>query len=122
MTGPAVIGSVTSPNVTTVAPLKPERICPTEFSIHEESFICLKAGNCNKSTALPGSTSILCISKPLIQRVCTSASYWGTMTLFRLTGVKDIGPSIGSISARLPPRWMAFTPALIVNALKSFFC
>ena len=63
-----------SPNVMVVAPLKLERTRPAEFNIREESFIWLKAGSCNKSAALPGSTSTLCTSKPLIQRVSTSAS------------------------------------------------
>ena len=44
------------------------------------------------------------------------------MTLFGLIGGKDIGLSIGLVSARLPSLWMAFTLALIVDALKSFFC
>ena len=74
MTGPVVTGSAISLDVTVVAPLKLERIYPAEFSIYEESFICLKAGNYNKYAALPGSTSTLCTSKLLIQRVITSAS------------------------------------------------
>ena len=48
-----------SPNVVVVRPLKLERTSPAEFSIYEESFIWLKAGSCNKSAALPGSTSTL---------------------------------------------------------------
>ena len=63
-----------SPSVVVVAPLKPERTHLTKFNIVEESFIWLKAGSCNKSVALVGSTSTLCTSKPLIQRVSTSAS------------------------------------------------
>ena len=63
-----------SPSVVVVAPFKPERIRPAEFNIHEESFIGLKAGSYNKSTALPGSTNTLCTSKLLIQRVSESAS------------------------------------------------
>ena len=74
MTGPACTGSVMSPSVVVVALLKIERTHPTEFNIREESFIWLKAGSYNKSTALLGSTSTLCASKPLIQRVSTSAS------------------------------------------------
>ena len=53
VTGIACIGSVMSPSVVVVAPLKPERIRPAEFNSPEESFIWLKAGNCNKSAALP---------------------------------------------------------------------
>ena len=63
-----------SPNVVVVAPLKPERICPVEFNILMESFICLKACSYNKSVVLLGSTSTLCTSKSLIHRVSTSAS------------------------------------------------
>ena len=39
MIGPTCTGSVMSPNVVVVAPLKPERIRPTEFNICEECFI-----------------------------------------------------------------------------------
>ena len=48
-----------SPSVVVVAPLKPERICLTEFSIPVESFIWLKAGSSNKSTVMPESTNTL---------------------------------------------------------------
>ena len=44
-------------------------------------FIYLKAGSCNRSAALPGSTSTLCTSKLLIHKVSTSASWCGVMTL-----------------------------------------
>ena len=74
VTGPACKGSVTSPCVVVVVPLKPERINPAEFNIHEESFIRLNAGSCKKSAALLGSTSILCTSKLLIHKVSTNAS------------------------------------------------
>ena len=63
-----------SPSVVVIASLKLERIFPTEFNIHEEIFIWLKVGNCNKSTALLGSTSTLRTSKPLIHRMSKSAS------------------------------------------------
>ena len=33
-----------------------------------------------------------------------------------------MGPSIGLVSSRLPPVWIAFTRALTVVALKSFLC
>ena len=39
VTGPGCTGNVMSPSVVVVAPLKPERIRPAEFNIHEESFI-----------------------------------------------------------------------------------
>ena len=72
-----------SPSVVVGTPLKPERIRPAEFNIREESFIWLKVGSCNKSVALPGSTSTLCRSKPLIQRVSISAlqgeRIWGRL-------------------------------------------
>ena len=84
-----------SPIVTMVAPLKPNMILPAELSLSKEMFIYLKAGNCNRSAALPGSTSILCTSKWLIHKVSTNASWYGVMTLDELTGGKDIGPSIG---------------------------
>ena len=74
VTGLAYTGNVMSPNVVVVAPLKPKIIRPAEFNIREECFIWLKASSCNMSAALPRSTSTLCISKPLIQRVSTSAS------------------------------------------------
>ena len=84
-----------SPIVTMVAPLKPNRILPAELSLSKEMFLCLKAGSCNRSTALPGLTSTLCTSKSLIHKVSTSASWWGVMTLDGLIRGKDIGPSIG---------------------------
>ena len=84
-----------SPIVTVVAPLNPYRILPVELSLLKEMFICLKEGNCNRSVALLGLTSTLCTSKSLIHRVSMSATWWGVMTLNRLIGGKDIGPSIG---------------------------
>ena len=122
MTGLTFIGRATSPSFMVVAPLKPKRIHLAEFSTPEERFIYLKVGSCNKSAAPPGSTSILCISKPLIQRVSTSASYWGTIILFELTVGKDMGSSIGLISSCSPFAWIAFTIALNVAALKRFLC
>ena len=74
MTGLACTESVISPSVMVVAPLNLYRIRLAEFNICGESFIWLKAGSYNKSTALPGSTNTPCTSKPLIQRVSTSAS------------------------------------------------
>ena len=74
VTGPSCTGSVISPNVVVVKPLKLERIHPAKFNISEESYIWLKAGSYNKSAALPGSSSTMCTSKSLIQRVRTSAS------------------------------------------------
>ena len=74
VTGPACTRSVMSPSVVFVVSLKPERTRPIKFNICEERFIWLKAGSCNKSVALLGSTSTLCTSKLLIQRVSTSAS------------------------------------------------
>ena len=68
------IGSVMSPSVVVVVPLKPEMTRPIEFNISEESLIWLKAGSYNKSAMLPGSTSTICTSRPLIQRLSTSAS------------------------------------------------
>ena len=42
MIGLACIGSVMSPSVVVVVPLKPEMTRPTEFNISEESLIWLK--------------------------------------------------------------------------------
>ena len=86
-----------SPIITMVAPLNPDRILPVELSLSKEMFICLKVGSCNRSVALPGSTSTLCTSKSLIHRVSTSALWCGVMTLDGLTGGKDIGLSIGGL-------------------------
>ena len=80
------------PIVTMVASLNPDRIQPAELSLSKEMFICLKADSCNRSAALPGSTSTLCTSKSLIHRVSTSASWCGVMTLDELTWGKNIGP------------------------------
>ena len=100
-TGSTLTGRAMSPIVTVVAPLKPDRIIPIEFSLSKEMFICLKAGSCNRLAALPGSTSTLCTSKSLIHKVSTSASWCGVMTLDGFIGGKDIGPSIGWISLLL---------------------
>ena len=82
--------------VIVVAPLNPDRrILQAELSMSKEMFICLKAGNCNKSATLLGLTGTLCTSKSLIHRVSKSASWCGVMTLDWLTGGKNIGPSIG---------------------------
>ena len=109
-------------SVVVVAPLKPERIRSAKFNISGESFIWLKAGSCNKSAMLPGSTSTMCTSKSLLQNVSTSASQWGTITLFEFIRGKDMRQSIGLVSSRLLLAWTAFTQALTVAALKSFFC
>ena len=97
MIGPSYTGSVPSPSVVVVVPLKLERIRSAKCSIPEESFIWLKAGSCNKFAALIGSLSTLCTSKQLIHRVSTTASSWDIMTLFWFTKGKDMGPSICSI-------------------------
>ena len=101
------------PIITVVAPLNPDRILLAELNLLKEMFICLKAGNCNRSAALPGSTSI---SKSLIHRVSTSASWCGVMTLDGLTGGKDIGSSISQIALLLYGMWMIFTRARAVAA------
>ena len=80
-----------SPIVTVVASLNPDRILPTELSLSKDMFICLKAGNYNKSAALPRSTNTLCTSKSLIHSVSTSASWCGVMTLGGFKGGNDIG-------------------------------
>ena len=98
-----------SPIVIVVALLKPDRILPAELSLSNEMFICLKAGSCNKSTALPRSTSTLCTSKSLIHQVSTSVSWCGVMTLDKLIGGKDIRPSIDWIALLLSRVWMVFT-------------
>ena len=108
-----------SPIVTMVAPLNPDKILPAELNLSKEMFIYLKASSCNRSAALPGSTSTLCTSKSLIHRVSTSASWCVVMTLDGLTGGKDIGPSIGWIALLLSRTWMVFTRARAVAARNS---
>ena len=110
-----------SPIVTVVAPLKLDRIVPIELSLSEEMFICLNAGSCNRSAALPGSTSTLCISKSLIHKVSTSASWCGIMTLDGLIRGKDIGSSIGWTTLLLSGAWMVFIQAQMVAARNSLF-
>ena len=97
--------------VTVVAPLNLNMILLIELNLSKEMFIYLKAGLCDRSAALPGSTSTLCTSKSLIHRISTSASWCGVMTLDGLTGGKDIGPSIGWIALLLSGTWMVFTRA-----------
>ena len=102
-----------------VSRLNPNRILPAEFSLSKEMFICLKAGNCNKSAMLPGSTSTLCTSKSLIHRVSTSALWCGVMTLDGLIGGKDTGSSIGWIAPLLSGTWMVFTRARVMATRNS---
>ena len=104
-----------------VATLKQKRIRLAEFTTSKESFICLNASSCNKPVAMLGSINTICTSKLLIQRVSTSASWWGIITLFGLTGGKDMVPSIGLVSSCLLSVLTTFTWALTVAALKSFF-
>ena len=120
-TGPVLIGREMSPVVTMVAPLKLDRILPTKLSLSKEMFICLKAGSCNRSAALPRSTRTLCTSKSLIHKVSTSASWCGVMTLDRFIGGKDIGPSIGWIALLMSGTWIVFIQARIVAARNSLF-
>ena len=98
-----------SPTVTVVTSLNPDMILPAKLSLLKKMFICLKVGSCNRSDALPGSTSTLCTSKSLIHRVSISASWGGVMTLDRLTGGKAIGSLIGWIALLLSGTWMVFT-------------
>ena len=110
-----------SPIVTMVAPLKPHMILPAKLSLSKEMFICLKAGNCNRSAALPGSTSTPCPSKSLIHKVSISASWCGVMTLEGFTGGKDIGLSIDWIAQLLSRMWMVFTRAQTLDACNNLF-
>ena len=111
------------PIIIVVSSLKLDRILPTKLSLSKEMFICLKAGSCNRSTALPGSTNTLCTSKSLIHKVSTSASWCGVMTLDGLIGGKDIRSSIDWIALLLSGTWMVFTWARTVAACNIlFFC
>ena len=98
MTGLALIGRAISPTVSVVAPLNLDKILSAELSLSNDTYICLKAGSCNKSAVLPGSTSTLCTSKLLMHKVRTSASWCGVITLDELMGGKDMGPSTGCIA------------------------
>ena len=95
--------------VSVVAPLNPDKVLPAELSLSSGNFICLKAGSCNKSTALLGSTSTLCTSKLLMHKVSTSRSWCGVMTLDGLMGGKDMGSSTGYIALLLSEVLMVFT-------------
>ena len=94
---------------------------PVELSLSSGIFICLKARICNKSVALPGSTSTLCTSKLLLHKVRTSASWCGVITLDGLMGGKDIGSLTGCIALLLSGVLMVFTPGRTVDARSSFF-
>ena len=107
--------------VSVVAPLNPDKILPTELSLSSGTCICLKAGSCNKSATLPGSTSTLFTSKLLMHKVRTSASWCGVITLDGLMGGKDMGLSIGYIASLLSGVLMVFTRARIVAARSNFF-
>ena len=95
------MGKAISPTVSVVAPLNPDKILLVELSLSSDTCICLKAGSCNKSAALPGSMSTLCTSKLLMHKVRTSASWCGVITLDGLMGGKDMGPSTGCIASLL---------------------
>ena len=92
-----------------VAPLNLDKILPAELSLSSGTFICLKAGSCNKLVALPGSTNTLCTSKLLMHKVSISASWCGVMTLDRLMGGKDMGSLIDCIGLLLSRVLMEFT-------------
>ena len=94
--------------VSVVAPLNPDKILAAELSLSSGTFIYLKAGRCNKSVALPGSTSTLCTSKLLMHKVSTSASWCGVMTLDGLMGGKNMGLSTGCIVLLLSGVLMVF--------------
>ena len=117
----ALTGRAMSPIVTVVAPLKPDMILLAELSLSKGMFICLKAGSCNISVALPESTSTLCTSKSLIHKVSTSVSWCGVMTLDGLTWGKDIGSSIDWIALLLSGTWMVFTRVRTVVARNNLF-
>ena len=106
--------------VSVVALLNPNKILPAELSLSSGTFIYLKAGSCNRSAALPRSTSTLCTSKLLMHKVSTSASWYGVMTLDGLMGGKDMGPSTGCIALPLSGVLMVFTRARTVAACSSF--
>ena len=95
--------------VSVVAPLNPDKILAPELILSSGTFIYLKAGSCNKSVALPGSTSTLCTSKLLMHKVSTSASWCGVMTLEGLMGGKDMGLSTSCIALLLSGVLMVFT-------------
>ena len=120
-TDPTLTGSVISPIVTVVAPLKPDRILPAELNLSKEMFICLNSGSCNISATLPELTSTLCTSKSLIHKVSTSTSWCGVMTLDRLIGGKNIGPTIGWIALLLSGPWMVFIQAWTVATCNNLF-
>ena len=106
--------------VSVVAPLNLDKIMSTELSLSSGTFIYLKAGSCNRSAALPGSTSTLCTSKLLMHKVSTSASWCGVMTLDGLMGGKDMGPSTDCIALLLSRILMVFTQVRTVVARSSF--
>ena len=120
-TDPALTGRVITPIVTVVALLKPDRILPVELNLFKEMFICLNVGSFNRSVALPGSTSTLCISKSLIHKVSTSASWCGVMALNGLIKGKDIGSSIGWTAFLLSRAWMVYIRARTVAACNNLF-
>ena len=121
ITGLALTGRVMLPIVTVVAPLKPDMILPDELSLSKDMFICLKVGKCNRSAALPRSTSTLCTSNSLIHKVSTSASWCGVITLDGFIRGNDIGSLIGWISLLLSGTWMVFTRARTVAACNNLF-
>ena len=106
--------------VSVVAPLNPNKILPDELSLSSGTFIFLKAGSYNRLVALPGSISTMCISKLLMHKVSTSASWCGVMTLDGLMGRKDMRLSIGCIALPLSRVLMVFTRARTVAARSSF--
>ena len=120
-TSSTMTGREISPIVIVVAPLKQDWTLSVELSLSKEMFICLNAGNCNRSVALPRSISTLCTSKSLIHKVGTSASWCGLMTLDELIGGKDIRSSIGWTALLLSGAWMVFIRARTVAVRNNLF-
>lgn len=112
MTGPALIGNMTSPREVVDAPLNSNNIYPGFSKVDGGSPICLYVDICKRSTELPGSIRTLLTLKSLIPSVKIKASSCGYSTWFGSIGEKVIIPS----TRHVPPHgrlcWMELTCSL----------
>ena len=97
------------------------KVLLAQLSLSSGTCICMKAGSCNRSAALPRSTSTLCTSKLLMHKVRIGASWCGVITLDGLMGGKDMGSSISCIASLLSRVLMVFIWARTVAARSNFF-
>lgn len=112
MTGPALIGNMTSLKEIVDAPLNPNNIYPGFSKVDGGSPICLYVDICKRSAELPRSIRTLLTLKSLIPSVRIRASSCGYSTRFGSIGEKVIISSIRHVPPLGRLRWMELTCSL----------